>query len=50
MKRNSATAAKVERLGTVWVEGWGGGQRCLVQRNVPAGRGTLYPQRQLGYL
>jgi hypothetical protein len=51
-----ATAVyKVEwRGGTVRVEGWGGGQRCLVQRNVPACCGTLYPscipQRQLGCL
>ena len=51
-----ATAVyKVERRGgTVRVEGWGGGQRCLIQRNVPACSGTLYPscipQRQLGYL
>ena len=51
-----ATAVyKVERRGgTVRVEGWGGGQRCLIQRNVPACSNALYPScippRQLGYL
>ena len=45
-----ATAVyKVERRGgTVRVEGWGGGQRCLIQRNVAASSGTLNPLRQLG--
>jgi len=55
-----ATAVyKVERrCGTVRVEGWGGGQRCLIQREF-AQRGvapflpwqpTLNPLLQLGYL
>jgi hypothetical protein len=46
---------KVERRGgAVRVEGWGGGQRCLIQRNVSACSSALYPScitpRQLGYL
>ena len=45
---------KVERRGgAVRVEGWSGGQRCLIQRNVmplPSLQPTLYPLLQLGYL
>ena len=47
-----ATAVyKVERrLGTVRVEGWGGGQRCLIQRNLPPPPTTLFPALCLSYL
>ena len=42
---------RVERRGaTVQVEGWGSGQRCLIQRSVPSFRPTLCPLVQLGYL
>jgi hypothetical protein len=42
---------KVERRdGAVRVEGWTGGQRCLIQRNVTSLPPTLYPLLRLGYL
>jgi hypothetical protein len=50
-----ATAVyKVERRsGTVRVEGWGGGQRCLIQRELAQflpRQPTLNPLLRLGYL
>jgi len=50
----AAAVYKVERRGVaVRVEGWDGGQRCLLQRDVkPVStfRSTLYPVLRLGYL
>lgn len=50
----SSAVYKVERrAGAVRVEGWAGGERCLIQRNVtslPPFHPTLYPLLRLGYL
>ena len=44
----AAAAYRVERRGrTIRVEGWGGGNRCLLQRSLEPGMRAAFPSRSL---